>query len=89
MPPLLTNYENEKNLGTVVNTFNIFFPATTESLNLYQVGREDAISFAKDTLSVKFTGIKIILTTETELIHSMKSKTLSGTTCKILKAVQL
>jgi hypothetical protein len=41
------------------------------------VGREDAISFLKDAFPVKFLGIKIIPTTETEIksiIHSLKSK---------------
>jgi hypothetical protein len=41
------------------------------------VGREDAVSFLKAAFPVKFPGIKIIPTTETEMksiIHSLKSK---------------
>jgi hypothetical protein len=92
MPSLLTNNETVKDSGTVANAFNNFFLAITESLNLHQVGREDAISFLKDAFPVKFPGIKIIPTTETEIksiIHSLKSKNSSGydkTTSKILKA---
>jgi hypothetical protein len=60
-----------KDAGTVPNAFNNFFLTITESLNLHQVGGEDAISFLKDA----FPGIKIIPTTETEIksiIHSLK-----------------
>jgi hypothetical protein len=41
------------------------------------VGREGAISFLKDAISVTFPRIKIIPTIETEIksiIHSLKSK---------------
>jgi hypothetical protein len=56
------------------------------------VGREDGISFLKDAFPVKFSGIKIVPTTETEIkstIHSLKSKNLPGydeVTSKIVKA---
>jgi hypothetical protein len=56
------------------------------------MGKEDAISFLKDALPVKFPHIKIIPTTETEInsiIHSLKSINSSGydeVTSKILKA---
>jgi hypothetical protein len=45
------------------------------------MGREGAISFLRDSFPVKFPGIKIIPTTETEItsvIHSLKSKKLVG-----------
>jgi hypothetical protein len=51
----------------------ICFLTITESLNLHQVGREDAVSFLKAT----FPGIKIIPSTESEMksiIHTLKSK---------------
>jgi hypothetical protein len=44
-----------------------FFLTIIESLNLHQVGREYAISFLKNAFPVKFPGIKIIPTTETEI----------------------
>jgi hypothetical protein len=55
------------------------------------MGKEDAISFLKDVFPVKFPNIKIVPTTETcikSIIHSLKSKNLSGydkITSKILK----
>jgi hypothetical protein len=67
MPSLLTNNEKVKDLGTVANDFNNFFLTTTESLNLHQVGREDAVSFLKAAFPVKFPNINIIPTTETEM----------------------
>jgi hypothetical protein len=54
---------------------SIIFLTVTKSLNLHQVGKEDAISFLKDAFPVKLPGIKIIPTTETEIksiIHSLK-----------------
>jgi hypothetical protein len=65
MPSLLSNNEKVKDPATVANAFNNFF-LTTESLNLHQAGREDAVSFSKAAFRVKFPGIKIIPTTETE-----------------------
>jgi hypothetical protein len=92
MPSLLTNNEKVNDPGTVANAFNIFVLTITESLNLHQVGREDATLFLKDAFPVKFHGIKIIPTTETEIkciIQSLKAKNSSGydeITSKILKA---
>jgi hypothetical protein len=71
MPSLLTNNGEVKDPGTVANAFNNFFLKITESLNLLQMLREDAVSFLK----VAFSGIKIIPTTETEMkiiIHSLQ-----------------
>jgi hypothetical protein len=70
----------------------VIFITITESLNLHEVGKEDAISFLKDAFPVKFPGIEIIPTTETEIkniIHSLKSKNSSGydeITSKTVKA---
>lgn len=46
---------------------SIFFLAITGSLNLYRVGKEDAISFLNLTFPVKFPHIKTIQTTETDI----------------------
>jgi hypothetical protein len=95
MPSLLTNNEKVKDLGTVANYFNNFFLTTTESLNLHQAGTEDAVSFLKAAVPVKFPSINIIPTTETEMkivINSLKSKNSSGydeVTSKILKACSI
>jgi hypothetical protein len=78
MLSLLTNNEKVKDPEPVASDFSNFFLTITESLNLPQVGREDAISFLKDAFPVKFPGIKIIPTTETEIkciIHSLIPKT--------------
>jgi hypothetical protein len=77
MPSFLTNNEKVKDPGTGANAFNNFFLTTAESLNLHQVGREDAVSFLKAAFPVKYPGIKIIRTTETEMksiVHSLKKK---------------
>jgi hypothetical protein len=63
--------------GTVGNAFNNFSLTVTESLNLHKMGKDGAISFLKDAFPVKFPGIKIIPTTETEvksIIHFLKLK---------------
>jgi hypothetical protein len=75
MPSLLTNNKNVKDPETLANAFNSFSLTITESLNLHQLGREDAISFLKDAFPIKFPVLKIIPTTETEIksiIHSLK-----------------
>jgi hypothetical protein len=75
VPSLLTNNEKVKDPGTLANAFNNDFLTITESLNLHQAGREDAVSFLKAAFPGKFPGIKIIPTTETEMesiIHSLK-----------------
>jgi hypothetical protein len=62
MPSLLTNNEKVKDQGTAANDFNNFFLTTTESLNLYQAGREDAVSFLKAEMkSNKFPQIKKLI----------------------------
>jgi hypothetical protein len=43
------------------------FLTTAESLMLYEMGKESAISFLKDAFLVKFSGVKIIPTSETEV----------------------
>jgi hypothetical protein len=89
---VLINNEKVKDPGSVANAFNKFFLAITESLNLYQTGTEDAVSFLKAAFPVKITSINIIPTTETEMksvINSLKSKNSSGydeVRSKILKA---
>jgi hypothetical protein len=92
MPSLLSNNEKVKDPATVANAFNNFFLTTTEILNLHQAGSKDAVLFLKAEFSIKFPGIKIISTTETEIkniIHSLTSKNSSGCdeiTSKILLA---
>jgi hypothetical protein len=51
----------------IADDFNTFFLAITENLNLHQEVRGDAISFLKEAFPRKFTGIKTIPTTETEM----------------------
>jgi hypothetical protein len=58
--------------------FNTFFLTSAEILNLHQEVRGDAISFLREAYPRKFTGIKTIPTTQTEIkriIHSLKAKT--------------
>jgi hypothetical protein len=46
-------------------------------LKLHQAGKEDAVTFLKDSFPRKFPAIKLIPTTEAEIkniIHSFKSK---------------
>jgi hypothetical protein len=59
MPSLLSNNEKVKDPGIVANTFSNFFLTITESLNLHQEGREDAISFLKDAFPVKLLVLKL------------------------------
>jgi hypothetical protein len=67
MPSLLTNNEKVKDPRTMAFAFINFFLTITESLNLHQAGREDAVSFLKAKFPGKFPGIKIIPITETEM----------------------
>jgi hypothetical protein len=67
-------------------------PSVAENSNSHQVGKEDPISFSKDSIPYKFHGIKIVPTSEAEIksiILSFKSENLSGydeITSKVLKA---
>jgi hypothetical protein len=45
MPSFLTNNEKVKDPENVSDAFSSFFLTIAESLNLQQVGKEDAISF--------------------------------------------
>jgi hypothetical protein len=75
IPSVFTDSGKVKDRGRVVNAFNNFFLTITESLNLHKMGKEDAVSFLKDTFPVKFPNIKIIPITETgikSIIHSLK-----------------
>jgi hypothetical protein len=75
MPSVLTHNEKVKDPEKVADAFNSFFLTTAESSNLHQVGKEDAISFIKDSFPGNFPGIKIIPTTEAEIksiTHSLK-----------------
>jgi hypothetical protein len=56
-----------------------FFPSVAENLNLHQVGKEDHISFLKDSFPCKFHGIKTVPNAEVEIkniILSLNSKKL-------------
>jgi hypothetical protein len=89
MPSLLVN--DEKIKDKVAEVFNSFFLSNAENLNLYQVVKEDPISFLKDAFPCKFHGIKILPTSKAEIksiILSLKSKNSSGydeITSRILK----
>jgi hypothetical protein len=48
MLSLLINNENVKGPEKVADAFNNFFLTVAESLNLFQVGKEDTISYLKD-----------------------------------------
>jgi hypothetical protein len=91
MPSLLINNEKVKDPEKIADVFNSFFQTIVESLNLHQVGKEDAILIFKRFISGKFPSIKTIPSTEAEIksiVHSLKSKKLSGydeITSKILK----
>jgi hypothetical protein len=77
----LTNTEKVKDRRTAANAFNNSFLTITKGLDFNQVGREDTTSFLKYAFPTKLPGIKIILTTETEIksiIETPKSKNLSG-----------
>ncbi|PNF23822.1 hypothetical protein B7P43_G15913 [Cryptotermes secundus] len=92
MPSLLAKSEKAKDLEIVANDFNKFFLTVAETLNLHQMGNENAFSFLKDAFPINFPSIKIIPTSEAEIkniIHTMKTKNSSGfdeVTSKILKA---
>jgi hypothetical protein len=78
--PSLTNYE-VKEPEVISDAVNALILTTSENLNLHQEVRGDAISFLKQAFPRKFPGIKIILTTETEIksiIHSLRAKHSSG-----------
>jgi hypothetical protein len=49
------------------DVFSSFFISIAENLNLHQVGKEDPISFLKDSFPLKFHGIKIVPTSESEI----------------------
>jgi hypothetical protein len=71
MPSLLINNEEVKGPEKVADAFSSFFLTSAESLNLYQVGKEDAVSFPG-----KFPDI-VITTTKAEIksiIHSLNQK---------------
>jgi hypothetical protein len=91
MPSLLIS-EKINDPGKVADVFNSFSLSIAENLNLHQVGKEDPVSFLKDSFSCKFHGIKIVPMSEVEIkgiMLSFKSKNSSGydeITSKILKA---
>jgi len=61
----------------IADVFNSFLFSVAENLNLYQVVKEDAISFLKDSFPSKFHDIKIFTTSEAEIksiILSLKWK---------------
>jgi hypothetical protein len=76
----------------VTDVFSGCFLSVAENLNLHQVGKEDPISFLKDSLPCKFHGIKIVPVSEAEIkgvILSLNSENSSGyddIMSKILKA---
>jgi hypothetical protein len=75
MPSLLINNEKVRDPGSVANAFNKFFLTITESLNLYQTGTQDAVSFLKAAFPITIPSINIIPITETEMksvINSLK-----------------
>jgi hypothetical protein len=81
MPSLLINGEKIKDPEKGADVFNGFFPSVAANLNLYQLGKEDPISFLKASFPCKFHGIKIVLTSEAEtksIILSLKSENSSG-----------
>jgi hypothetical protein len=47
-----------------MHAFNTLFLTITVNLKLHQVGRDDAISFLKDTFTRDFPGINITPTTQ-------------------------
>jgi hypothetical protein len=55
----------------MANAFSDFFVTVTEKLNIYQAGKEDAISFLKHSFPRNFPSIKIIPVTEAG-IHTLK-----------------
>jgi hypothetical protein len=77
MPSLLINDEKIEDPEKVADIFNSFFLSTAENLNLYQVGKEEPISFITGAFPCKFHGIKIVPTSEAEIKSiklSLKSK---------------
>jgi hypothetical protein len=54
IPSLLINDEEVKDPEVVADTFNTFFLAITETLNLHQEVRGDTISFLKESFPRKF-----------------------------------
>jgi hypothetical protein len=83
------SYKRSRKVADVLNSF---FFSIAKNLNLYQVGKEDLITFLKASFPCKFHGIKIVPISEGEIksiILSLKSKNSSGydkILSKILKA---
>lgn len=55
-----------KDIGKIADAFNNFFPVVTENLNIQQTGKQDAVTFLKDSFLRKFLEIQLIPTTEAE-----------------------
>jgi hypothetical protein len=66
MTSLIINDEKIKDPEKVSDVFNSFFLSIAENVNLYQVGKEDPISFLKDAFPSKFHGTKIVPNSEAE-----------------------
>jgi hypothetical protein len=80
-PSLLVNNKKLTDPSVVTSAFNNFFLTAAEKLNTQKPEKGDAISFLKDSFPRKFTSIKIIPVTATEMkiiIRSLKPKNSSG-----------
>jgi hypothetical protein len=66
IPSLLINDEKIKEPEKVADVFSSYFNCC-ENLILHQVGKEDPISFLKDSLPCRFHSIKIVLTSEAQI----------------------
>lgn len=60
LPSLLINNGKVNYQEKVSNSFSSFFTTIAESLNLLKDGEEDAIFFLKESLAMKFHGIKTV-----------------------------
>jgi hypothetical protein len=52
MPCIVINDEKLKEPGKVTDVFDSFFIYVAENLNLYQVGKEDPVSFFKRCIAL-------------------------------------
>lgn len=67
IPSLLVNNEKLKDPKIVAIVFNKFLVTVNEQFNIKNLNKGDAISFLKDSFSVNFPNLKIILTTAAEI----------------------
>jgi hypothetical protein len=63
----LINDEKIKDPEKVPDVISSLFLSNAENLYLHQVGKEDPISFSKDSFPCKFHDIKIVPTSEAEI----------------------